>query len=211
MDMIEHSFLRSLEPFRSPAFPFLYILKEPQMIEMCLARITLGSFGIETGFGRQPARVFYIDKTIPWILTECNETQFNIAVRPNKISTSWEGVPLEHIIGIPPIFMVHKASNDFLERKAKTIVYRNPDYNVIDMVPYQDLAPGRRVVVILDLHLIGGKSDIEWPKYYHFLTEYGYDPDQIIERPVSLPPYCNMDMVKQYAKESRQFVLDVTK
>ena len=190
-----------LEPFRHPKIPFLYIIEDKRVIPSVLNMVSGQKYGLETGFGGEPTRLFHVNPDIPWITTEPNK--FGFHAFKSDISFYWEDLDLNLLRNSKPIIAINTASSEVLQTKAQTLVYRNLDYGDMFMVPYEKLKKGQRVVFIVDrLH---AQSD-ELKKYFKYLKQYGYNPDLLQLRPKSLPP-----LVRVRRWGPHEYVLDVTK
>jgi hypothetical protein len=188
-----------LEPFRHPAYPFLYVVEDEMVIKDIIGMFEKNLYGLETGFGNEPTRVFQINDNLPWLITEPDKRWFGYF--KNEMERHWMDldfnlIPIKH-----PIIAVNSYSTYELQKKAQNLVYRNLDYRDMYMVKYDELRKGQRVTFIVNsLHTS------EMQNYHYFLREYGYNPDLLLLRDKSIPP---LTQTCPFAPD--EYVLDVTK
>lgn len=192
---------RALEPFQNKLYPFLYIVDD-KILAKDIFKMFRGRYGLETGFGEEPTRLFHIDKTIPWIITEPNEGDFNY-FKKTGIYDIYSDLNMASLQLPNPIIAINSYSTYGSQQKANTLVYRNLDYRDMIMVPYNQLSRDQRVVFIVNGAHADGDEDNH---YYRYLKKNGYDPNQLILRPKSEP-----SLTFRYPFSQDEYVLDVTK
>jgi hypothetical protein len=196
--MVEYE-LKGLEPFKNTHFPFLYITEDKTIISSVISSFLKDPYGLEVGMGEEPTRVFNIDKSLPWMVTEPDERSFSFFKK--HIQSFWMDIDIRSFDGIHPIVALEEYSSMGMQSKAQVIVYRNIDYRNMFMVPFQELQPKQRAVFIVDMLHVN-----EMDRYHDFLKEYGYDPRQLKVRSNDLPL-----LTTALPFASDDYVLDITK
>jgi hypothetical protein len=193
----------SLENFRDPSLPFVYWIEDASLAEQVMAQVVSnGKFGLETGFGRQPTKLFLIDPTMTWLGTEIEKRAFDDA-REN-LQEYWEGD--EFVSHMPPTFriiLLNTASDSMGGAEvanANTLVYRNLDHRDTFIPEFNKLQKGQRLVFIVDSEHI-----YELNSYRNYLTGWGYDASQLKERSSDLPSFSMM-----HPGNLHTYVLDIT-
>lgn len=195
----EEQNLSFLEPFRHSKYPFLYIVEDTMAIQDTLKMFSDHLFGLETGFGDEPTRVFHINGEIPWLLTEPDANSFKDF--KNYIGMHWVDLDFNKFTYEHPIIALQTYSTLNLERKAKILLYRNLKHSDMSMIPYEELVEDQRIVFVINrLHIN------EMTYYKAFLRKFGYNPDLLRLRDKSLPP-----LTRRYSFAPNEYVLDITK
>lgn len=122
-------------------------------------------FGIEIGFGQEPARVDLIDPNVTWILTEPDEKDF--AEAKGRLRKYWP----QNLNG-PRMYALMHGTWFQVNQQAQVLVTRNFDYNNANhhFIPdWKDLLPGQRMVFI-----INEDYENQLPYYQQYLEEAGY-------------------------------------
>lgn len=191
--------LALIQPFKLRVYPFVYAVDDRIAMTDVLKMFSGKKYGLETGFGVEPSRLFHIDNTIPWIVTEPDARCFDGFKR--NINVYWKDVDFTSFRVPNPIIALRAYSSHGLEQTAQHVVYRNLDYGTMSMVPQDDLREGQSVTFI-----VNGMHVKELQYYRWYLENYGYDPDLLQLRPQSRPP-----LSFPYAYAPDEYVLDFTK
>jgi hypothetical protein len=198
--MTEYPGLQALEKFRSPQLPFIYVIEDSKLAKDVLEMFSDKKFGLETGFGREPTRVFHINPYIPWVATETDDRSFNDFKR-NLRTNEWDDLSPLMTNLVSPIIAIKGMSTREAQRNAQSLVYRNVDYRYMNIVPYSELAVGQRITFIVSsLHVN------EMPLYEDYLQRNGYNPEELLLRQKEKP-----SLSYRYPFGQDEYVLDVTK
>lgn len=196
--MVEACIQHNVETFRHPIYPFLYIIDDPLLANDILSSLPQ-SFGMEVGFGLEPTSVFHIDATIPWILAERDDFRFRIF--KNDTRQRWIDVKSDTEQIHQPIIALHLDASAAMQKQAQTLVYRNINYQEMDMIACTELKKNQRLVFIVD-----GDHVPEVPMYGSFLQKHGYDASQLKRRSSDVSQF-----TFPYPFYPNDYVLDVTK
>lgn len=188
------------EQFRDPRLPFVYWIKDKQKAELVVRDVSsAGTFGLETGFGVLPSKLFLIDPNINWLLTEIRQDDFDNAKM--NLDNIWEHDDFSELPSQFKMFALNIASTKSMVAQAQTMVFRNLDYRFMEIPNIRDLKKGQRLVYIVD-----GPHFSELDSYRRYLTVRGYNPLDLKVRSSSLPTLC-VDSFKHYPTH----VLDLVK
>lgn len=193
--------LSYLEKFRDTRIPFFYWVEDKLVIPQVVKDITSGAYGLETGFGQEPTKSFLLEPRIPWILTEFKQEDYAQARR--DLSEYWREINLEGL-DIPSQFRMvalKTASTRGMVAQANVLVYRNLDYQEMEIPQFKDLRQGQRMVFIVnDSHVK------ELPRYRSFLNSNGYEGPELKIRSSHLPK-----LGIDFAGNKQEYVLDIVK
>jgi len=197
-----------LEQFRDSKHKSLYWVEDAQSAHSILQHYVTNHipFGMEIGFGYNPTRVFLVDASLDWILTELDKDAFAFAKSCNLFGVRWDE---EHIKNFTTkkIFALNIPADKTTVQAAKVLVYCNLDYRkeMVGLVPnFSELKKGQRVVFIVTRAHADGAGGGELPLYREFLTACGYDSASLVRRPgIISKPVINDD--------DDEYVLDITK
>jgi len=196
--MVEKVSANALEAFKHPVCPFLFAVDDATVVRDILQSLP-ETYGLEVGFGREPTSVFQIDSTIPWILTEPDSFRFRHF--KDETRQQWLDLKPESLQIHQPIVALHAAASVEIQKQAHILVYRNIDYQEMDMISFADLQEKQRLVFIVD-----GDHIPEMPTYGSFLQRHGYEVKQFKRRSLDVPQF-----TFPYPFYPNDYVLDVTK
>ncbi|PIS09115.1 hypothetical protein COT75_03145 [Candidatus Beckwithbacteria bacterium CG10_big_fil_rev_8_21_14_0_10_34_10] len=189
-----------LEKFRDPKFPFVYWVEDKDIIPQVIKDVSpSGKYGLETGIGYQPTKLFNIDPGIKWLATETDPERYaNVKKNLNNI---WDGINPDDFPGDFKVIVLNTASTEKMVSRANVLVYRNLNYRNMTTPDFKSLKSGQRMVFIVnDTHIN------ELAFYQDFLSSHGYNPAEIKVRSLSLPK-----LSFDYVGNKKEYVLDLVK
>jgi len=190
-----------LEKFCDARIPFLYWVEDKLVIPQVMRDITSSAYGLETGFGQQPTKLFLLEPNINWILTEPD--QRNYAVARRDLIQLWRDIDPEGTDILSQFRMValKTASTREMVAQASVLVYRNLDYRDMRVPQFKDLRQRQRMVFIVNDSHVG-----ELPYFRRFLSSNGYEQSELKIRSSRLPK-----LGVDFAGNKQEYILDIVK
>jgi hypothetical protein len=140
--MLETVAVETLEQFKDPQYDCLYWISDDSMGRSLVQSYIEQEipFGLEVGFGFQPTRVFLLDNSIDWFLTETNRMRF-IGAKREKFM---DDLPTPLMSEDKRIFALNLWASGQMAEAAEVILFRNFNYNSMQrLVPTCEDACGR--------------------------------------------------------------------
>jgi hypothetical protein len=182
--------------------PFVFLLSEGVTFRGASPFPSNCPFGLEVGAGSSPTKVYNVDRSLPWILTECDLKPIKELI--GDLPGTWDDAPLHDIP--EPVIAIRSFATPELQRQASFLVYQNPNYEHEDFFfPHRtELKPTQRLMLI-----VSSTHTMELGRYRELLWQHGYDGSKLRLREPTEPSltYPFWERFEQLSEDARRGVV----